>query len=228
MFAGLARDLRTILISVVTTSVVVGVPATAAVIAANADKVDGKHAVGAGASIANRKGKLVATNATTGRLPNNLIAKAPDADKLDGKNSTAFVVGSGGKNGASFTNINGCGNSVLVDYPVTVTTPSRVFATGFSTLYVTTPGPTPFFAVNLRDATGALVARSSLQVMPTPPSGNPRMGLAELLFSQDNSQPFTAAPGSYSLQLVGTNYGNCTGYAQHQVPRLTHLLVPAG
>lgn len=66
-------------------------PVTAAVFdAVNADKVDGKHAVGAKASPAKRKGKLVATNAS-GRLPNNILAKAPDADKLDGIDSTGFL-----------------------------------------------------------------------------------------------------------------------------------------
>lgn len=62
--------------------------ATAAYDALNADKVDGKHAVAAGASVNNRKGKLVATSATTGRLPNNIVAKAPDADRLDGMDSS--------------------------------------------------------------------------------------------------------------------------------------------
>jgi hypothetical protein len=38
-----------------------------------------------------RKGKLVATKTTTGRLPKNIISKAPDANKLDGKDSAAFV-----------------------------------------------------------------------------------------------------------------------------------------
>jgi hypothetical protein len=61
------------------------------VFANNSDKVDGKHAVGAGASIHNRRGKLVATNAANGRLPNNIIVKAPNADKLDGKDSQAFL-----------------------------------------------------------------------------------------------------------------------------------------
>jgi hypothetical protein len=58
--------------------------ARAAYDAVNADKVDGKHAVGAGATVTQRKGKLVATSPTTGRLPNNIIAKAPDSDKLNG------------------------------------------------------------------------------------------------------------------------------------------------
>lgn len=52
--------------------------------AENADKVDGKHAVGAPATVTQRKGKLVATDATTGRLPNNIIARAPNADRLGG------------------------------------------------------------------------------------------------------------------------------------------------
>lgn len=58
--------------------------------AMNAHKVDGKHAVGAGASIAQRKGKLVATSGTTGRLPNNIIAVAPDSAKLGGKLPAAY------------------------------------------------------------------------------------------------------------------------------------------
>jgi hypothetical protein len=64
--------------------------AQAAYDAVNADKVDGKHAVGAGATVDARKGKLVATSPTTGRLPNDIIAKAPNADKLDGRDSTVF------------------------------------------------------------------------------------------------------------------------------------------
>ena len=63
--------------------------AIAAFDAVNSDKVDGKHAVGAGATVAGRAGKLVATNAN-GRLPSNIIVKAPDANLLDGVNSTAF------------------------------------------------------------------------------------------------------------------------------------------
>lgn len=50
----------------------------------NADTVDGKHAVGAGASVTRRRGKLVATSGTTGRLPNNIIATAPDSARLGG------------------------------------------------------------------------------------------------------------------------------------------------
>ena len=59
--------------------------------AQNADKVDGKHAVGAKASVAKRTKRLVATNAE-GRLPNDIIAKAPDADRLDGVDADDYRV----------------------------------------------------------------------------------------------------------------------------------------
>jgi len=65
--------------------------AKAAFDARNAHKVDGLHAVGADASVNERAGRLVATAPRSGRLPNNIIAKAPDADRLDGKNASAFV-----------------------------------------------------------------------------------------------------------------------------------------
>lgn len=57
----------------------------------NADKVDGRHAVGFGAPLAKRKGKLVATSPQTGKLPNTIIAKAPNADRLDGKDSSVYL-----------------------------------------------------------------------------------------------------------------------------------------
>jgi hypothetical protein len=64
---------------------------TVADFAKNSDKVDNFDAVGAGASIDARSGKLVATGAATGRLPNNIIAKAPDSNLLDGIDSSGFA-----------------------------------------------------------------------------------------------------------------------------------------
>lgn len=90
MLKGIGRDVRIVAVSVVTSALVVGVPAAAAVYATNSDKVDGKHAVGAKADAATRAGKLVATN-KQGQFPNNIIAKALDADLLDGLDSTDFL-----------------------------------------------------------------------------------------------------------------------------------------
>lgn len=59
--------------------------------ATNSDKVDGKHSVSAFASKTKRAGKLVATS-PKGYLPNNIIAKARNADKLDGIDSAAFAM----------------------------------------------------------------------------------------------------------------------------------------
>jgi hypothetical protein len=53
--------------------------------ARNSDKVDGKHAVGYGASLNARKGKLVATSSTTGRVP--------DSQKLQGRTWSRFLKG---------------------------------------------------------------------------------------------------------------------------------------
>jgi len=64
--------------------------ANAARKAANSDKVDGLHAIKAKVAPAKRKQKLVATN-KRGFLPNNIIKKAPNADRLDGLDSTAFA-----------------------------------------------------------------------------------------------------------------------------------------
>lgn len=72
-------------------------------IARNADKVDGKHAVGASASKAKRAGKLVATN-KNGRLPNDIIKvnwsqlKGVPADIKDGDDVGYF-------SGIAFTSV---------------------------------------------------------------------------------------------------------------------------
>jgi hypothetical protein len=52
-------------------------------LAKNSDKVDGKHAVPATASPAKRKGKLVATNPQTGRLPDDIVGTVARARKAD-------------------------------------------------------------------------------------------------------------------------------------------------
>jgi len=84
-------DIKLVVVAAVCLGAGVATPAIGAAIVANADKVDGFHAVGFGSTVTARKGKLVATSSTTGLLPNNIIKKAPDADKLDGVNSTAFA-----------------------------------------------------------------------------------------------------------------------------------------
>jgi hypothetical protein len=78
----------------------------------NADKVDGKHAVGFGATKAARKGKLVATDPETGFLPNNIVAKARDADKLDGQDSSAFYAA--GSTVVDSAQLDGLGPSAFV------------------------------------------------------------------------------------------------------------------
>ena len=81
----LRRHATTIVVALVTATVVAGGPAVARAVydAVNADKVDGRHAVSAGTSKSRRAGKLVATNGR-GQLPDNIIAKAPNANLLDG------------------------------------------------------------------------------------------------------------------------------------------------
>ncbi|CAN5735416.1 hypothetical protein BH20ACT23_BH20ACT23_16350 [soil metagenome] len=101
------RDLRTVVIAVVAAAVTgLAIPAVSAVVrATNADKVDGRHAVGSGATQTERARKLVATG-KNGKLPNTIIAKAPNANKLDGLDSSDLMRGSGP--GRSIVNGPGC------------------------------------------------------------------------------------------------------------------------
>ncbi|MGH2774532.1 MAG: hypothetical protein ACRDJT_03745 [Actinomycetota bacterium] len=101
------HDLRTGVVAVVAAAVTgLAVPAVSAVVqATNADKVDGRHAVGSGATQTERARKLVATG-KNGKLPNGIIAKAPNANKLDGLDSTDLMRGAGP--GRSIVNDLGC------------------------------------------------------------------------------------------------------------------------
>jgi len=92
MLAWLRRHLPVLVTAVVVAVLMqAGPPVVAAVHdAANADKVDGRHAVAASTTPAGRAGKLVATN-SSGRLPNDIIATAPNAAKLGGQLPGAYL-----------------------------------------------------------------------------------------------------------------------------------------
>ena len=76
--AFLRRHSMTIVIAMATAALTVGSPAVAGTIvdyARNSGMVNGIHAVKASAKAAKRKGKLVATSAKTGKLPDGIISK---------------------------------------------------------------------------------------------------------------------------------------------------------
>ena len=117
---GLRKHLRTIAIVLLTSTIVSVAPAVARTVvnyARNAGKVDGFNAVGAGASLSKRAGKLVATN-KNGYLPNDIIRTAPNSDRLGGLPVNAYVKACGfgtiagfaevpGQVGANWTTVDG-------------------------------------------------------------------------------------------------------------------------
>ncbi len=78
-----SRDIRIAVVSAAVAGLIAAPTGAMAVYVANADKVDHKDAVGAHASVGARAGKLVATK-RNGRLPDNIITKAPDAKLFGG------------------------------------------------------------------------------------------------------------------------------------------------
>lgn len=198
------------------------VVARAAFDAHNADKVDGKHAVGASTSVAKRKGKLVATSPRTGRLPSNIIATAPNAKRLDGLAGSAYRVPGKGLRGAT-TNITSCGAGVVVSYALPLSRPARIFAAADSTYGRSNPGPErPTIRIQLLDSSSTVVAQTG-RVAADGSTGNPTLSIAGVLLTPDGTGPYTATPGSYTLRVWGDNFGSCTGFGQYQDPSLTHL-----
>jgi hypothetical protein len=88
----LKRHLPIVMTAVLVAGLMTTGPAAARAVydTVNAHMVDGKHAVDSNSTVAHRAGQLVATNAT-GRLPNDIIARAPDSAKLDGLPLSAFA-----------------------------------------------------------------------------------------------------------------------------------------
>jgi hypothetical protein len=84
------RNLATILVAGVTAVLTVGGPSVVAHVGQNAASVDGFSARSFTGNANLRNRLLIATNAA-GLLPNNIIRKAPDANLLDGINSTEFL-----------------------------------------------------------------------------------------------------------------------------------------
>lgn len=221
----LGRDARTITISAAVASLVTATPAVAAIVA-NADKVDGKHAVGSGATVEDRAGKLVATD-KKGRLPNNIIAKAVNANRLDGLDSGELRVQIDGETADTNPILNSCGESEVFTYPLTVTEDVHVLATGWSGLHVSADTLTPSIHVRLVDDAEEVVAQSNRDSWSG--KGGDTLHISELLFDEETDEPYVAAPGSYSLKVFGRNNGLCepSTYVQYQDVRLTHLLLPA-
>jgi len=200
--------------------------ARAAVDAVNADKVDGKDAVGAGASVANRKGNLVATD-STGHLPNDIIEVAPDAAKLGGMGAGTYRVTGHGMRGST-VNIDSCGSGPVEAYGVTLGRKARIFASATTTYGRSNPGPErPTIRIQLLDAGDALVAESG-RVTVDATTGNPTLTVSGVLLKPDGSGPYEAPRGSYTLRMLGDNFGACSGFGQYQQPELTHMELASG
>lgn len=228
------RHLSTVTVAaataVVTATVITGGPALAASVVAyatNAGAVDGRHAVPANASLAGRRGKLVATGAKSGRLPDDIIARAPDSARLQG------------------TPLSGLAGSAIVAYgswsPTGTQTPFCATAAyvppldSFATVVVDaeeyTDGPTSFLAVQAAVSTdggttfaGALPA-GILDTTLTTHSSATVSAVATVALTRGRRYAF-AGLGYTSAPAMST-YGKCTLDVQ-VTPRLpgTRVIIP--
>ena len=177
-------------------------------------------------SVASRRGKLVATDAH-GRLPNNIIAKAPDSARLGGQTAATYRATGHGKQGPTI-NIDSCGSGTVESYAVQLGRSARIFASAASSYGHSSPGPeTPSIRIQLLDSSSVVVAQSARVMIPGA-TGNPALNIAGVLLAMDGSAPYQAAPGSYTLRIWGDNFGSCAGFGQYQQPELTHIQLAAG
>jgi hypothetical protein len=125
----------------------------------NATTVDGFHAVGCAAPSADRSGKLVAA-CSNGQLPNNIIARAPNAARLGGAVPSAYLRGQFVST-RDFT----CSPGGFVP-----TSPGAYFSTGYE---LTVNGPAALsFACNSALPDGATVGHMTLVAQDFDPGGS--------------------------------------------------------
>ncbi|MEQ7128765.1 hypothetical protein ABN034_30080 [Actinopolymorpha sp. B11F2] len=246
VFKRLGQDARTAVIATVVASVVAAPAASAAVAyALNSDRVDKKHAVGSGATRENRAGKLVATN-SNGHLPNNIITKAPNADKLDGLNSTAFLR-AGGKaadadklDGLDSADLRvtgdgvagddrdmfGCNETTLLYQVLTLKRPARIFVSASAEHGSAGAALSPTIRVELLSEGNVLADTSRVQVPAT--TTGVGLNVADMLLDSNSNHAYRAHAGSYTLRLQARTYGACTGeYGTYFEPRLSYMLLNA-
>ncbi len=162
------RHLSTVTVAaatgVVTALVVSGGPALAASVVAyarNAGAVDGRHAVPANASVAARKGKLVATGAKSGQLPNDIIARAPNSDRLAGTPITGLAT--------SFLNVHGPSTLTTTAAPICATAVYTPTTGGVATIEVVARAYNPDSSATVVAVTPAVSADGGATFTAIPP-----------------------------------------------------------
>lgn len=163
------RHLSTVTVAaataVATALVVSGGPALAASVVAyakNAGAVDGRHAVPANASVAARKGKLVATGAKSGQLPNDIIARAPDSDRLAGTPIAGLAT--------SFLNVHGPSTLTTTATPICSTAVYTPATGGVATIEVVARGYNPDASATVVVVTPAVSADGGATFTAIPPN----------------------------------------------------------
>ena len=211
MLDRLGHDARTVVITVVAASVVAGPSAAAAAYVANADKVDNKHAVGAGATATARRGKLVATNSTTGLLPNDIIAKATDAGMLDGRTLDQVRGHRVTQLGGQPQDLTGTPTSKTT-ITITVPGPGSVEISGFAAMIANKPSTSS-------QAYGQFI----LSDHPTPPYNwdSPSMwgtaygaAAGEYYNTLPITDTFPVTAGTHTFHLIGTGVNTKYGWSQ--------------
>jgi len=150
-----------------------------------------------------------------------------DADTLDGKDSSAFVVTGNGKLGSS-VKIDACGSGPVLSYPLALTRSGRIFATAFSGYVRSSPGPeTPSIRIELLDNSNTVVARSG-RFLTSAESGNPMLNISEVLLDVNGTAAYDAPAGNYTLRILAANFGTCAGFGHYESPRLTHIVLAEG
>ena len=207
----LGRDARTVVIAVIAASVVAGPSAAAAAYVANADKVDNKHAVGAGATTTARKGKLVATKSTTGLLPNDIIAKAPDAGMLDGRSLDQVRAHRVTEFDGQAQDLTGTPAS-KTSITITVPGPGSVEVSGFAAMIANKPSTSS-------QAYGQFILTSN----PTPPYNWDSLAMWGVAYGAAagdyyNTLPvtdtFQVTAGTHTFHLIGTGKNTKYGWSQ--------------
>lgn len=152
-------------------------------------------------------------------------AVAADAAQLGGRDANAYRTGTGAAT-AGYVNVSSCGSDTLASYPITLTTPSQIVAFGTVGGEYDTGSHQAYARVDLLSG-GTVVAHSGTASTSAPNNQATLVATGVMLSATGSATPYNAAPGTYTLRLVGDNSGLCSGYVQYQGIQLSHVALPS-
>jgi len=127
-----------------------------------------------------------------------------------------------------FVDVNACGSLTLIETPIILTEPARIFVAGTVSYARAAEGsPTGSIFVQLLDGSNTAVASPYSLSYPLDAVWFEYQSIPVFAVLQHGRDPHTAAAGTYTLRMTGRNVGHCEGFGSYVAPMLSYIVLGA-